>query len=269
MLSFFFLGSLEARTADHTVTVKGIMQQTLLATFVHKGGRVVTTNALVEELWGVTPPATVANALQVNIGRLRRTLARLEPTRPQSRLATVPAGYRLSLDGTELDAERLVETVDAIRARSGADHHRDIADLREVLTLWRGPVFGGLVGGPICREAVARYTSYRNAALVALHEAELAVGEHAKIVPELCELVAENPVHERLGELLMIALCRSGRRTDALAVGRRLRADLREALGTGPSPAIQELERVIIGKGAGIRPAPSGRQAYAGAFGIR
>ncbi|WP_173060581.1 AfsR/SARP family transcriptional regulator [Phytohabitans houttuyneae] len=246
MLSFLVLGPMEVRTHDRTVTFKGPIQQTLLAMFLCSGEKLITVNALIEELWGTTPPATVENALQANISRLRRTLARLEPRRQESRLATRTSGYQFNLERAELDAAKMLETVDSIRARAGNYRRRDVADLREVLALWRGPVFGGLTGGPICQAAVAKYDEYRTAALVMLYEAELAGGEHAKIVPELRELVTENSSQECFSSLLMIALYRSGRQTDALTVARQLRTNLIDELGIEPSPAVQDLERAIL-----------------------
>jgi DNA-binding SARP family transcriptional activator len=246
MLSFLALGPIEIRTHDRTVTLNGTIQQTLLATFLAGGERLITVDELIDGLWGTTPPATVENALQANISRLRRTLGRLEPNRPECRLTTKAFGYQFSLHRAEVDAQKMMDTVDAIRARVGTDHRRDIVDLREVLTLWRGPVFGGVSGGQICQAAVAKYQEYRTATLVMLYEAELANGAHAAAVPELYELVAESPMQENFCSLLMVALYLSGRQTDALAVARHLRDRLIDGFGIEPSPAIGELERAIL-----------------------
>lgn len=246
MLSFLVLGPIEIRTHDRTVILNGMVQQTLLATLLASGERLVTVDELIEGLWGTTPPVTVENALQANISRLRRTLSRLEPHRQERRLATRAFGYQFSLHRAELDAQMMMDTVDAIRVRVGTDHRRDIADLREVLTLWRGPVFGGVPGGQICQAAVAKYQEYRTATLVMLYEAELASGMHTSIVPELHELATENPLQENFCSLLMTALYRCGRQTDALAVARQLRDRLIEGFGIEPSPVIGELERAIL-----------------------
>ncbi len=243
MLSFSVLGPIEIATHDRKVMLQGTIQQTLLAMFLANGEKLITVDAMIEELWGSTPPATVENALQANVSRLRRSLARLEPRRKTSRLVTRASGYEFSLQRAELDATTLVETVESIHARAS---RRAGMDLREVLTLWRGPVFGGLAGGPICQAAIAKYQECRTNALVMLYEFELAAGHHARITPELTELVAENPLHECFASLLMLGLYRSGRQTDSLAVARRLRARLMDELGIELSPVLRELEHAIL-----------------------
>jgi SARP family transcriptional regulator, regulator of embCAB operon len=246
MPSFLVLGPMEIRSPHRTLMLRGVMQQTLLAALLASAGRLVTVGALIEELWGPTPPSRTENALQAQISRLRRTLAALEPDRAHSRLATMTAGYQFSLEGVEFDATTLLETVSAIRARAGRKIQRDIADMRKALALWRGPVFGGITGGPICQAAIARYQECYTTAHVLLCELELQGGEDVKIVPELSELVAKFPLQESFCELLMVALYRCGRQTDALAEARRLRNRLIEELGVEPSPPFRGLEKAIL-----------------------
>jgi DNA-binding SARP family transcriptional activator len=136
--------------------------------------------------------------------------------------------------------------VEGIRARAGRNPAGDVSDLRAALALWRGPVFGGLAAGPICRRAAARYEESRTAALGLLYELELHRGGHARIVPELTELVARNPMHEQFCRLLMVALYRSGRQIDALNVYRGIRRRLVDEFGIEPSPLLRRYEEAIL-----------------------
>lgn len=262
MLSFLVLGPMEIRTHRRTLMLKGVLQQTLLAALLASNEGLVTVDSLIEELWGLTPPSRTENALQAQISRLRRSLGRLEPDCPESRLATMTAGYQFSLNRAEFDAATLLDSVSAIRARGGKNIPRDVADLREALSLWRGPAFGGISGGPICQAAVARYRECYATTLVLLYELELQGGEHVKIMPELSELVARFPLQESLCELLMLALYRCGRQTDALAEARRLRERLIEELGVEPSPPLRGLEEAILNHDS-MLVRPTARWAYA------
>jgi len=246
MTSFFVLGAMEIRNRNHVVRVTGTMKQTLVAAFVAAHNELITVDTLAEELWGTTPPAKMENALQAQISRIRRMLGGIEPDRQDPRLVTSVSGYRFSLAWTEVDAMSFLHTVDVIRSRPRVDLFRDIADLRSALSLWRGPVFGGLTGGPLCQTTATRYTEARTTAHELLFDLELRVGNHARIVPELTELFAQNPMREQFCSLLMVALYRSGRQIEALEVYRQLRRRLADELGIEPSPILRRFEKAIL-----------------------
>ena len=236
--------------------------QTLVAVFLTAGDRLLRADALAEELWGWTPPANPENALQAQISRLRRTLAKLEPQRADPRLSTTVSGYRFSVHWSELDATTFMRRVDEIRSRPATDIRKDIAELRKALALWRGPVFGGLVGGNACQSAAAKYEESKTAALELCYDLELKAGGHARVIPELTELVGQNPLQEQFCSLLMVALYRSGRQIDALNVYRRLRQELDENLGVEPSPVLRRFEQAILTHDPLLmRPEASGRYA--------
>ena len=112
-MRFSILGTIEVRQDSHVVRLSGAMQQTLLAALLVSDGTLLTVDALMEELWGTTPPTKVDNALHAQISRLRRSLARLEPDRTESRIATSASGYQIVIDRTELDAWTFVDAVDS------------------------------------------------------------------------------------------------------------------------------------------------------------
>jgi DNA-binding SARP family transcriptional activator len=246
MSEFLVLGPMEIHWQNRVVRPRGPMLQTLLAAFLAAGGKLVMADVLSEELWGATPPSKADNALQAQISRLRRMLARLEPERAEPRLTTSVCGYQLDVAPDELDAWSFLHTIDEIARRTDSDAARDVADLRAALERWRGPIFGGLTGGPLCQTAVAKWEEARINALDLLYDRELEIGDHARAIPELTELVAQNPLQEEFCRLLMVALYRSGRQTDALEVYRQLRHRLGEDLGIDPSPVLSRYEEAIL-----------------------
>ena len=92
----------------------------------------------------------------------------------------------------------------------------------------------------------------------ALSEARLAAGEHAQLVPDLEQMVADHPLDEQIHAQLMLALYRSGRQADALAAYQRLRRTLDEELGIDPSQALRDLEAAILRQDPSLdAPAPA------------
>ena len=226
---------------------RGVMIQTLFASLLAAGDRFVgRADALAEELWGGTRPPGPTMRCRPRSAGCRRLLARAEPDNGAQRLTANFSGYRLSVHWTELDAAVFQHNVDVVRDRPAADLRRDVADLRNALTLWRGPVFGGLLGVTICQTAAAKYEESKMAALGLLYDLELKIGGHARIIPELTELTHHHPLCEQFCSLLMVALYRSGRQIDALDVYRRLKRRLDEDLGIEPSPVLRRYEQAIL-----------------------
>jgi DNA-binding SARP family transcriptional activator len=119
-------------------------------------------------------------------------------------------------------------------------------ELRDILALWRGPVLGGVIDGTAARAGATRYEELRLAALDLLYDCELRSGNHAAVIPELRDMVARHVFKERFYQQLMIALYRSGRQSEALAVYRDLSRRLTDELGLEPSPTMREYERAIL-----------------------
>jgi SARP family transcriptional regulator, regulator of embCAB operon len=243
---FSILGPVEIRLRGRTVVPGGSMLQILLGTFLVSGNKVLTVEKLEQELWGTTPPLKRENALQAQISRLRRTLARLEPERVQHRITTNCTGYQFAISPNELDSTVFLQTLKAVRNRARRDLYEDIAELRSALALWRGPIFGGLSGDVLCQAAAAKLEEARITALELLYDLELQTDEYAKVIPELTQLIAENPFSEQFCGLLMAALYRSGRQIDALDVFRKFRHRLAEELGVDPSPTLRHYEKAVL-----------------------
>ena len=143
----------------------------------------------------------------------------------------------------ELDLERFEHLVDAARVGEPAVAAQQ---LREALALWRGPPLADLDGVEFADGERARLEEHRLGALGERIDADLQLGRHAALVPELELLVREHPLRERLRGQLMLALYRCGRQADALESYREGRRLLDEELGLQPSEELRRLERSIL-----------------------
>ena len=251
-LEFRVLGPLEVWRNGSPVRVGGERQRAVLALLLLRANEVVATDQLVEALFGLEAPETASNSLQAAVSRLRQ---RLDP----EVLLTRPRGYLLRVPPDRLDLIRFEELV----ARGGRmlaedDAASATATLREALGLWRGPPLADLSNLEFAAAEIRRLDALRLAALVQRVDADLALGHHAEILPELDSLVAANPLQERLCGQLMLALYRSGRQADALEAFRRTRDVLDNELGLAPSRALRDLERSILRHDPSLELRPDG-----------
>src|SRR5438105_9182716 len=205
---------------------------------------------LVDELWGEEPPARATKALQVYVSQLRKALG-------PERLVTRPPGYELRVDEEELDVARFESLAAAAREQLSTGNARAAAaGLREALELWRGPALREFRAEPFAELAAARLEDQRLAAVEDRLQAELDTGEAARVVPELEELVAAEPLRERPRELLMLPLYRAGRQADALDLYRRTRDLFVNELGIEPGSALRELEQAVLRQDTALRAPP-------------
>jgi YVTN family beta-propeller protein len=235
-LEFRILGAMEVEAGDGLLDLGGSKQRGVLAMLVLRAGNVVSTEVLIDGLWGERPPATAAKSLQVYISRLRKALG-------ENAIVTRSPGYLLAATSEEVDLgrfERLVEEAQH-EAPDGA-----AALLRGALKLWRGAALADLAEEPFARAEIARLEEQRLAALEDRIDADLALGRHSSVVAELDGLVRTHPYRERLRGQLMLALYRSGRQADALDAYRDARSVLAEQLGLEPGHDLKDLERRIL-----------------------
>ena len=267
-MRYRILGPLELMDdAGRPVPLGGSRERVLLATLLLGANRVVSRDRLIDALWGDRPPGSAANALQVHVSKLRRTLAPAPDT--PGPLHTQSPGYLLRTLPGELDAERFEEL--ATESRPGDGPAETSARLAEALALWAGPVLDGLESDGSWRSDATRLEELRASVLERRIEADLALGRHRELVGELEALVLAHPLREELRGQLMLALYRSGRQADALGVYRSTRQVLAEEFGIDPNPVLQALELAILhqspeldltagatrGPVAGARPLPS------------
>jgi DNA-binding SARP family transcriptional activator len=245
VLEFCILGPVEIHTPTSIIRPKGALRRALLLALLVNTRMLVSTDSLINELWGERHPEHAENALHAHISRLRQRIASLDGEK-YTRLITHPSGYQLLVESHELDAAIFVRDTERIRQDAELDPPQAVARLRSLLTLWRGPVFGGLTGGYMCQAAAARYEESRLAALDLLYENELRCGNHGPIIPELRGLLARYPFQENFWRQLMIALYRSGRQAEAVDAYREMSHKLMDELGLEPSLDIRLYERAIL-----------------------
>jgi DNA-binding SARP family transcriptional activator len=207
---------------------------------VHRA-EVVSVDGVIDALWGETPPATAAKAVQVYVSRLRRVLG---PHGDDGPLVTRPPGYVLQVAPEQTDLglfERLVGEARAAAAPGGG-----AAALRQALGLWHGTPLADVAFAPFAPAVARRLEEERLGALEARVEADLALGRAPEVVGELGALIREHPYRERLRAALILALYRAGRQAEALEAYRAARRTFADELGIAPGPALVELERAIL-----------------------
>lgn len=259
-MEFHVLGSLQVSASGRPVSLTGRRQRVLLASLLLNADLVVPLDALIDAVWDERPPTTAKRQVQNTVSALRRLLEGGERDPDPAVTPTIAAegsGYRLRLGASTLDARLFLAHVDeAHRHNAEGETGRAAAELRAGLRLWRGPALAGLTGRTF-EAAAARLDEQRRAAIEECVDLELRLGRHAELVGELAELVASNPLRERLVGQLMVALHRSGRQAEALDAYRRLRGVLAEELGLEPGAGVRELHTAILrDEASGAEPTP-------------
>jgi DNA-binding SARP family transcriptional activator len=259
---FHILGPLEAAVDGRQLPLGGVKQRALLALLLLHANEVVSRDRLIDELWGETPPATVAAGLHVYVSRLRKVLA---PIGDGVALERDGYGYVLKIEPEQLDLWRFERFARSGREALGAgDPERAASELRAALALWHGPALADLAYEPFAAARVGRLEELRIAATEDRIDADLALGRHRELVVELEELVTEHPHRERLHAQLMLALYRSGRQADALGAYRAASRALGDDLGLEPGPALRRLERSILAQDPALELAPAPTPVVAG-----
>ena len=234
-IEFRVLGPVQATGEDGPLQLGAPKQRSLLAFLLLNAEVVVSRDRLVDVLWGAEPPRSAISSLQVYVHGLRKSLG-------TDRIETHGTGYALRLDPDELDLARYERLVERAAEALAAGRPADAAeDLRNALRIWSGSPLADLAEEPVRDAEAPRLEERRLQAIELLHDAELALGRHDELVPELERLVAAEPYRERLRVQHALALYRSGRQADALAACRAARELLVESLGVDPGPELQDL----------------------------
>ena len=246
MTEFRVLGTLEVVDHDGPLALGAPKQRALLAVLLLHRCEPVSTDRLIDELWGEQPPASANKLVQGYVSNLRKALG-------DGLLVTEGRGYVLRVEPGQLDLGRFETLVAQGRgALEGGDALTAAAVLRQALEVWRGPPLADFAYEPFAQAEIARLEESRLAALENRIEADLSSGEQARLVGELEGLVREHPFRERLRGQLMLALYLSGRQADALQAYQDARRELLDGLGLEPGRALQELERAILAHDPGV-----------------
>jgi DNA-binding SARP family transcriptional activator len=268
-MEFRLLGALEVAEAEALLSVGTIKHKALLAILLLHANEVVTTDALVDELWGGSPPPSATATLRGYVSGIRRALEPGVKAGHHSVLETRPSGYLLAVPPEQIDVSRF-ETL----LRKGREELRRqrwaqaSASFEQALALWRGPALSDFAYHPFAQAETTRLAEARLSAEEGRMTAELALGNHHEVVGELGNLAASTPFREHLWGLLIVALYRCGRQGEALRTYQRLRGALAEELGIEPSPELRDLEHSILGQDAELSwQPPHGQPGEAGGIG--
>lgn len=242
---FGILGPLLVRGGDRLHTPSAPQLRTVLALLLASANRPVPLTVLVDELWPADAPASATAIVQICVSRLRKALRAAGDT-AQS-LRTEPGGYALGLDPDQLDEQRFLRGAeDGSRLLAAGEPARAAAALHAALAEWRGPALVGVPAGPALAAHAVRLEEHRTRALEDRIEADLTLGRHRALVPELTDLLSREPTREALAGQLMLALYRSGRQAEATDVYTRTRAALVDELGIEPGPQLRARHAAVL-----------------------
>jgi DNA-binding SARP family transcriptional activator len=226
-----------------------------LAVLLLHRNELVAPDQLIDAVWEDRAPSIGRNTLAMQLSRLRKVLH----GNGDRVLLTHPNGYLLRVEQGALDLDRFEQLLElGRRSLAGGSAEAAAETLRRALALWRGRPFEDIAYKAFAQIEIERLGEQRLAALEQRIEAELALGRHAQLIPELEALVKQQPLRERLRGQLMLALYRSGRQTDALAIYRHTRLMLVEELGLEPGPALRQLEEAILRHDPALQPVRAG-----------
>jgi DNA-binding SARP family transcriptional activator len=217
----------------------------LLGMLALHANKVISVQSVRYALWAGRPPKSAAANLRGYLAELRRLVARGSHS-PIS-IDAHPGGYCLhsGVDGVDLLLFEMLATQGRTLLSRG-DHAGASERLTRALALWRGPAFAGDLVPESLQPMVQALDMKRQDTVEDAIEARLALGEHRELACELTVLVAQWPLRERLAQQLMLALCRSGRRVEALNAYHELRRQLADELGVAPSAGVQRLYQRVL-----------------------
>ncbi|TDV49703.1 AfsR/SARP family transcriptional regulator [Actinophytocola oryzae] len=242
-MRFRILGPLRVHDGAHWTSVRAAQQRLVLAVLLIEAGKVISTDQLVNEIWGEQPPGTAAATVRGYVRALRRILG----GGTHGPLLTRGHGYELAVADEDVDArvfERLVDT--GIRAIAGGDRGGALTRLSEALALCHGHVLADVPSTATVATEITRLEQRRLTAMEERLGALLDLGRHAEMVDELAQVVAEHPLRERLQGQLMLALYRCGRRAEALATYRSAHRMITDELGVEPGMELRRLHLAML-----------------------
>lgn len=246
IIRFNMLGPLEFWSGGQQIPLGGPKQRAILGYLLVHTNEVVATRKIIGALWPEGAPSTARKMLQNTVSNIRGLLS-AQGDSSSSALLTHSPGYMLRTDVASLDLLHF-QHLSRVGRVALADGAWEVAagSLREALDLWRGEPLADLRDTGVSWAQLDVLRESRFSALEDYFEAELAAGHHREQVAELEQLVIDEPHRERAAHQLMLALYRSGRQVDALAVYHRTRTVLQDTLGLEPTRTLRNLERAIL-----------------------
>jgi DNA-binding SARP family transcriptional activator len=242
-MRFRILGPLEVWSESGWTGISAAKWRSLLACLLLRPGQLVSTDTLIVELWGDSPPAKANNLVSIYVHRLRRLIGDSEG----KVLVYRAPGYLLRVGPGDLDLQEFESLVaEGRRALAAGEPERAAAALGEAQALWRGPLLADVPSSANVANEADRADELRLAAAELRIAAELACERSAEVIPELRRLVAENQIREGLWLLLMRALAQAGRHAEALDTYTQARQIISDELGVDPGPELQQLYQELL-----------------------
>ncbi|MFF8788571.1 BTAD domain-containing putative transcriptional regulator [Streptomyces sp. NPDC015125] len=249
------LGPVELVHEGRSLDLGGPRQRVVLAMLGLNINRTASTEQLIDAVWGDSPPTTARGQIQVAISTLRKQFA--QAGRPHA-IKTRAPGYVLEMDTGSVDSLEFDRLVAGAREDTRADRIAEAAaTLHKALELWRGPALDGVLNDPV-QHAATHLNDTRLSVLEERVRLDLMLARHDEVCAELTALIGQHPLRERLYELLVLALYRSGRQAEALEAFQRARKALAEELGIEPGQELRDLEQAVLRQSPALDlPAPS------------
>lgn len=248
MITFRVLGPQQVRINGVDCTPRAAKVRQVLALTLLNANQVVTIETMIEELWGDRPPRSAVTTTQTYIYQIRKMVSEHAGLQVAANtVRTMPRGYLLQVEDDQLDWRRFERMVQRAESLFVQGQHQSASQLlSEALALWNGSALADIRCGSLLQGYVARLEEKRIAALERRLKADMCLGRHRELIPELRSLVNQHPYNEWLHGQLVFALYRSGRRGEALGHFHNARRLLNEELGLDPSPDLEEIHRLVL-----------------------
>jgi DNA-binding SARP family transcriptional activator len=226
--------------SGQSIEVPGELPKALLAFLAVEAPTPVSSDRIVDALWGEEPPDSPEASLHSTVSRLRHALGK-------DIIKRVSDSYLLEIPVANSDVARFRRHVQrGVQFRTLGNPAQGAEAFRQALAQWRGTALSDLRRFEFAEQAGRRLEEERLLAVEALMDTELLVGDHAMVLGELSGLVESFPFRERLWGQLILALYRSGRQAEALRAYARVKETLATELGVEPSPDLAALEERIL-----------------------
>lgn len=236
------LGSVRATTAGGcAINLGGPMPKVVLVRLALRAGEVVSTNSLVDTLWGEDPPPTARRSLQAHVAKLRAALGADDgPLRSSGR------GYVLDLPRSRVDVLRIEDLIQSARAQMSINPIRAAELIAGCRDDWTGAPLTDLEDQETLSAERERLQRLKGELDEIEADLQVALGNPAASLPQLERAVVADPTHEPNWVRLITAYYATGRQRDALNAYGRASATLLDRLGVDPSPQLKQLELQIL-----------------------
>jgi peptide/nickel transport system substrate-binding protein len=261
-MEFRLLGPFDVRHDGRSVPIAGQRTRTLLCALLLRADQVVSTERLIDDIWGDDPPAGAVHALHTQASKLR---AALRDGHDALVISHTSGGYRAEMDGHHIDVREFERLVNEGRQHLAAGQpDLVVTTMRSAEALCRGAPLADFAGVPFAQPMIVRLEEMHRFAVETRIEAQLACGDAFDVLPELEERAAADPLREQVRRLHMLALYRTGHQARALDVYRQTRELLADELGVDPSPELQQLMQAILTQDPSLTlPSPRAEDRFA------